>query len=220
VHEVRSKNQADALLPEPGKHLAQRGDSLGMRMADSNRFALLAGIPNGKFDLFSDGFRIEGIIQEHFARSGRNAEAASGVVSDGGSRGTAIDEEKPAFAQVRHQGGHEGRVRRRFGAFVVVHPRGVRHGGQHSGQHGADLGGRHAGAEFDDAGWRSFRIRLHGQMQHHFVTAAGSLVGNFNRQRKMRKDRNGQRVRKRQDGVVFGAVIAHVVQDDGQARAF
>jgi hypothetical protein len=56
-------------------------------------------------------------------------------------------------------------------------------------------------------------------MEHHLVTAAVRILGNFRGTRMIRENRESQRIAQRENGIDGGRITANVVQNDGEARA-
>ena len=60
---------------------------------------------------------------------------------------------------------------------------------------------------------------LHGQVEHDLITAAMSLFRDFPGVGVSRKERKSERIRELEDGIGGGTIVAHVVQNDGEARS-
>jgi hypothetical protein len=81
-----------------------------------------------------------------------------------------------------------------------------------------DIVGGHAGMQF--MGFRRLVAdRLHGEMQHDFVAATMGFLGNVDGMGVIGQDRDGQGIRQSKYGVGSGAVVAQIVEDNGQPRA-
>ena len=106
---------------------------------------------------------------------------------------------------------------------MIVHARGVRDGFEHAIERGTHLIGSHSHAQLDFLGGRAFgaaafRLRFHRKMQQDLIAAAISLLGDLGGERQVRQNGNRERKWQREQRIGGGAVVAHVVENDGEPR--
>ena len=209
----------DTLSLHLWQELLEGAKRFRMRMADGDGLAFFLGFAERELELFANRGNFLDIIQKrNITVSAADAGVLRSVISDGGGGGAAVNEEETALTKEGHEIGHEWTVGRGSGALVVIDANRVGDLLQHLVHSLCDLRRSHSGMEL--LRFVNFIAEgLHGQMEHHLITTAVGLFGDFAGVRISGKKGESERVRKGEDGIGCGTIVAHVVQDDGKARS-
>jgi hypothetical protein len=209
----------DALGFHLGQELSESAKRFRMRMADGDGLAFLLGVVERKLELLANRGKFLDIIEKrNIAVGAAQAGVLRGVIGDGSGGGAAVNEEEIALTKDGHKVGHERTVGRGTGALVVIDANCVGDVLQHPVNSLRDLKRSHPGVEllrFVDF----IAEGLHGQMEHYLKTTAVSHFGDFAGVGISGKEGKSKRVRKGEDGIGGGTIVAHVVQDDGETRS-
>ena len=188
-------------------------------MADGDGLAFFLGVAQSKLELLANRGNFLDIIEKrNIAVGAAKAGILRGVIGDGSGGGAAVNKEEIALTKDGHEVGHKWTVGRGTGALVVIDANRIGDVLQHSVHSLRDLKRSHSGVEllrFVDF----IAEGLHGQMEHYLITAAVGLFGDFAGVGISGKEGKSERVRKGEDGIGGGTIVAHVVQDDGETRS-
>ena len=188
-------------------------------MADGDGLALFLGFAQGELQLLANRRDLLDIIQKRNITVGAgNAGVLRGVIGEGGGGGAAVNEEQITLAQNGHEIGHQRAIGGGQGTLMVVDTDGVGDVLQHAADGVGDLRRGHSGVELLRFG-HFIAEGLHGQMQHDLIAAAVGFLRDLAGIGVIGEEGKSERVRKGEDGVGDRAIVAEIVENDGETRS-
>ena len=219
MDQIRSVDQVDALGFQLRQKLSENANRFRMRMADGDGLAFFLGIAERELKLLANRGNFLDIIEKrNIAVGAAKAGVLRGVIGHCRGGRATVNEEEIVLAKDGHKVGHERTVGCGQRSLVVIDSNSVGDVLQHHVHSLRDLRRSHPGVEllrFVDFIAEGF----HGQMKHYLITTAVGLFGDFAGVGISGKEGKSERVRKGEDGIGGGTVVAHVVQDDGKTRS-